>query len=486
MENAEFVLDVPVVRTFVAEAQAAIASTRAPAEACDAIRPAFAALLADPDWLPAGYRAPAPESGMGGGIGQWLLYRSGDASLCLFSLVVPPDAETPIHDHLAWGLVGLYQGAQEEEIYARRNGTLELVERRGVERGDFYVLIPPDDDIHRVRTTSAETSVSIHLLTNDTGCVWRHSFDVESGEARPFRSGYVNVACADPTVEIRTAMPEDFESVYELLCARSAAAFGSSELQRENLALEWQLANTDRVVATKSGEVVGYAELSGAHDLVLAARDDEVNDALLNAVERRARERGFDTLVAMVVPEDVPLHALVSRAGFAEHSEVLRMWRPLDAEVPEPVWPDGVTVRTFTDSDAQAVQALLDEAYTAWDDAYVPRPHDDWLQWMTEHDEFDPTLWFLVDRDADLVACGLYWRAHEGRGWVKDLVVRKGERGRGLGKALLHHAFAEYRRRGAERIGLKVDAGNPTGAPGLYERVGFVTDRRYGTWVKRL
>jgi ribosomal protein S18 acetylase RimI-like enzyme len=150
------------------------------------------------------------------------------------------------------------------------------------------------------------------------------------------------------------------------------------------------------------------------------------------------------------------------------------------------VWPDGVTVRTFTDSDAQAVQALLDEAYTAWDDAYVPRPHDDWLQWMTEHDEFDSTLWFLVDRDADLVACGLYWRVHEGRGWVKDLVVREGERGRGLGKALLHHAFAEYRRRGAERIGLKVDAGNPTGAPGLYERVGFVTDRRYGTWVKRL
>jgi 3-mercaptopropionate dioxygenase len=57
--------------------------------------------------------------------------------------------------------------------------------------------MPPRDDIHRVRTTSAETSVSIHLLTNDTGCVWRHAYDSESGEARPFRSGYVNVPCAD-------------------------------------------------------------------------------------------------------------------------------------------------------------------------------------------------------------------------------------------------------------------------------------------------
>jgi hypothetical protein len=46
-----------------------------------------------------------------------------------------------------------------------------------------------------VRTTSAETSVSIHLLTNDTGCVWRHTYDVASGEPAPFRSSYVNVAC---------------------------------------------------------------------------------------------------------------------------------------------------------------------------------------------------------------------------------------------------------------------------------------------------
>jgi len=60
-------------------------------------------------------------------------------------------------------------------------------------------LIPPTDDIHRVRTTSAETSVSIHLLTNDTGCVWRHAYDPVSGEERPFRSGYVNVGCEEDT-----------------------------------------------------------------------------------------------------------------------------------------------------------------------------------------------------------------------------------------------------------------------------------------------
>ena len=193
----EFVLDTPVVRAFVSDVQATIAQASSPQQACDELRPRFGELLADLHWLPAHLQADAPESGMGGGIGQWLLYRAGDGSLSLFSLVVPPGSATPIHDHLAWGLVGLYRGTQDEEIYAQRNGALELVEQRALGPGDFYVLIPPRDDIHRVRTTSAETSVSIHLLTNDTGCVWRHAFDSHSGEARPFRSGYVNVACED-------------------------------------------------------------------------------------------------------------------------------------------------------------------------------------------------------------------------------------------------------------------------------------------------
>jgi 3-mercaptopropionate dioxygenase len=197
MAADEYVLDTPTVRKFLATVRQSIAAARSPEEACAGIRPRFAELLADPDWLPDEYRESAPESGMGGGIGQWLLFRAGDGSLSLFSLVVPTGSETPVHDHLAWGLVGLYQGTQDEDIYAERNGGLELLESRALQPGDFYELIPPQDDIHRVRTTSPETSVSIHLLTNDTGCVWRHTFDPESGERAPFRSGYVNVDCND-------------------------------------------------------------------------------------------------------------------------------------------------------------------------------------------------------------------------------------------------------------------------------------------------
>lgn len=197
MPADQYALDSAEVRDFVTTVRAAIASSPAPRSACEAIQPRFAELLADRDWLPDEFRQPAPESGMGGGIGQWALFRAGDGSLSLFSLVVPPEARTPVHDHLAWGLVGLYQGTQDEEVFGPGQGALEVLERRSLEPGDFYALIPPRDDIHRVTTTSAEPSVSIHLLTNDTGCVWRHAYEPETGEARPFRSGYVNAPCPE-------------------------------------------------------------------------------------------------------------------------------------------------------------------------------------------------------------------------------------------------------------------------------------------------
>jgi len=203
MPGDEYVLDNPTVRSFVAGVRETVARSGSPAEAVEAIRPAFSALLADDGWLPEKYRSPAPESGMGGGIGQWLLFRSADRDLSLFALVVPPGASTPVHDHLAWGLVGLYRGEQEETVYERRDEGAPIGEReelsvklrRVIKRGDFYPLLPPEDDVHRVRTTSPETSVSVHLLANDTGCVWRHSFDPETGAVSPFRSGYANHPC---------------------------------------------------------------------------------------------------------------------------------------------------------------------------------------------------------------------------------------------------------------------------------------------------
>jgi predicted metal-dependent enzyme (double-stranded beta helix superfamily) len=197
LDEDEWVVDSARVRGFIGDVRAHIDRAGSPAEACELISPLFADLLADHEWLPREYQEPAAHSGMGGGIGQWLVFRAADRSLSLFSLVVPPGAMTPVHDHLAWGLVGIYRGNQDEEFYRPERGRLELARRRPLDPGDFYALLPPRDDVHRVRTTSSQTSVSIHLLANDTGCVWRHTYDARTGEASPFRSGYVNAECLE-------------------------------------------------------------------------------------------------------------------------------------------------------------------------------------------------------------------------------------------------------------------------------------------------
>lgn len=201
-----FLVDAPEIRALVDTTRrltAEIADTPARVEA---LKPAFAKLLAADSWLPHEYASPDFTSGMGSGIGQYALYRAEDGSLTLFSLVIPAGAETPVHDHLAWGLIGVYRGRQHETIYRRlddgrdeRKAVLEVSRTHTMDTGEFYSLVPPLDDIHYVKTVSDVPSVSIHLLANDTACVWRHRFDPSTGEVKPFRSGYSNAPCPPET-----------------------------------------------------------------------------------------------------------------------------------------------------------------------------------------------------------------------------------------------------------------------------------------------
>lgn len=197
-----YIVDTPEVRELIEETRRLTREIEADAERVEALKPAFSRLLAADGWLPSEYASPDETSGMGGGIGQYAIYRAEDGSLTLFSLVIPAGASTPVHDHLAWGLIGVYRGEQAEKIYARlddgsddEHAELAVAKELHVRQGDFYALLPPTDDIHYVTTVSETASVSIHLLANDTACVWRHKFDPAQGTVAAFRSGYSNAAC---------------------------------------------------------------------------------------------------------------------------------------------------------------------------------------------------------------------------------------------------------------------------------------------------
>ena len=205
--DEEWYLESDRLRAFVETVDAAAETHEEIPTLLEELREPFRELLLDDDWLAEPYDGLVPEGytnhgEMGRDIAQWLLYRRPE-KLSVISLVLPPGVETPVHDHLAWGLVGIYAGAQREDFYARTDdagahvGPAELELRRSerMERGDCYELVPPADDIHRVRTVSEVPSVSIHLLGADIGCIQRHQFDPEASFVELFQSHYTNVRC---------------------------------------------------------------------------------------------------------------------------------------------------------------------------------------------------------------------------------------------------------------------------------------------------
>ena len=200
----EWLLDSPELTTFINAVNAIRRSATSAKDAVAQIRPHFETLLNDPDWLPEKYQRPAEEeSGMGRKTGMWLLYRSGDGGLAFSALVLSPGTKTPVHNHLAWGLVGLYKGLQSEVVFERvddgslaGHANLEVSARNELQPGDFYELMP-ENDIHQVETTSDITSVSLHLLGNDNGCIWRHQFKPEEEAVMPFKSGWLNTECRE-------------------------------------------------------------------------------------------------------------------------------------------------------------------------------------------------------------------------------------------------------------------------------------------------
>jgi hypothetical protein len=70
-----YLVDTPAIRALIDTTRALTASMADTAARVEALKPAFAALLAADGWLPQEYASPDDTSGMGSGIGQYALYR---------------------------------------------------------------------------------------------------------------------------------------------------------------------------------------------------------------------------------------------------------------------------------------------------------------------------------------------------------------------------------------------------------------------------
>ncbi|MFY9580529.1 MAG: GNAT family N-acetyltransferase [Gaiellaceae bacterium] len=197
-----------------------------------------------------------------------------------------------------------------------------------------------------------------------------------------------------------------------------------------------------------------------------------VGSALVRIAEDRARELGARSLRLGTLAENVGGRMLLEEAGYRDVRHYIQMQIQLDGLPSEPAWTEGVTVAPFDLGEARALHVAINDAFAdEWN--FHPRPFEDWAKHRLEAEDFDPTLWFIAHSGDEIAAFALCYPMRWGSPHVGLLGVRKPWRRRGLGLALLHQAFGEFYRRGERKVGLGVDALNPTGATRLYERAGM-------------
>ena len=150
---------------------------------------ALRALVAADDWLPAEFEMPDPAQ-----YRQYLLYCDPLERFSVVSFVWGPGQKTPVHDHTVWGLIGMLRGAEISRNYRRDpSGRLVPDGEELLSPGMVAAVSPQIGDIHLVENALPDRpSISIHAYGANIGAVARHVFMPESGEAKPFVSGYAN------------------------------------------------------------------------------------------------------------------------------------------------------------------------------------------------------------------------------------------------------------------------------------------------------
>ena len=211
-------------------------------------------------------------------------------------------------------------------------------------------------------------------------------------------------------------------------------------------------------------------------------------ERLLDALEQRARE---------VAEEQGPIDRARALGTFSGDGQAWRLaafegrgyqrirWgfemvRPTLDEIAVPALPDGIEIRPVGEG-RDALRQLWDADVEAFRDHWGGFDSSDeaFEEWIADPD-LDPSL-FVVAFDGDEIAAGVLNRidASENeqlgvrRGWLDSVFTRRPWRRRGLAAALVARSLVALRDRGMQSAILGVDAENPTGALGVYERAGF-------------
>ena len=316
----------------------------------------------------------------------------------------------------------------------------------------------------------------------------------------------------------RGARMEDVEPAFALFSAWSQSVIHENDIadadavRREWVSPGFDLAEDTRLVFAPNGDMAGYVEVwttvkppvhpwmwgrvhPGYEGLGIGTwLMDWAEQRALRALDSVPDGLRFAPRVGTFQQARKP-KKLFKDMGYHHIRTSYQMRIELGAPVPEPVWPEGITLRTFNpERDAEDVyRAEIDSFRDHF--GYIEQPFEEGFErfkyFHIDGDEFDPTLWFLAMDGGEIAGINLCRSRSDAYddpdlGWVGTLGVRRPWRKRGIGLALLRHSFREFERRGRRRVGLGVDAQSLTGALRLYESAGMHVHRAFDLYEKEL
>lgn len=314
---------------------------------------------------------------------------------------------------------------------------------------------------------------------------------------------------------IRPVTMEDLPAAVDLYNLHARELYGANDFNLDETRSSWEapvfhLSEDTLAVFTPAREMIGFVEFWDYQEPHIVYSMGSVvhpdfrglgigslqEQWLCQRAERSLPNAPEDARVVIrqwVSEKDQPAHALLASRGWKYLRNNFWMQIDLSGAVKAPAVPEGITIRSIEGEQdfRDALIASQDAFQDHW--GFAPEPFEEvYARWkyLTGHDaHYDPTLWFVaVDGDtiAGVSLCNGHNEGDPRFGWVNTLGVRRAWRKRGLGQALLEHSFAEFTRRGYQRVGLSVDASSLTGAARLYERAGMRVVRQYRLYEKEV
>ena len=301
-----------------------------------------------------------------------------------------------------------------------------------------------------------------------------------------------------------TRAPErgDAKAVAALISACQIADTGETDMSVERMLDDWHsldLAEEAVILTAPDGRIAAYADVFNRSFVIVSIygyvhpdyREVGLGSYLVAWGERwtrdhmlQAQENARVVVQHYINSANEAARRLLENSGYSQVRGIYVMETTLDEPPTLPRWPADISVRTFVPGrDERAVYEAVEDAFRdLWG-----RPRNPFERFVreTKNENFDPSLWFLAlqgDEIAGLVLC----KTLAGEGWIDVVGVRRPWRNRGLGLALLRHAFTEYQRRNIRRVSLSVDAESITGAPRLYGRAGMRVRESYIIHLKEL